>query len=81
MSSSGPHSQRKPAHSHQGPSVRIVSDKPSLATDASFAGTYTTHSASSQNLYVWMVLLLLVASTTLALYDLYLLMSVVTAGN
>lgn len=33
----------------------------------SFAGTYNTRAASGQTLYVWIVMFLLVASTSLAL--------------
>lgn len=36
------------------------------------------HRAHSQGLYVWIVMSLLVASTALAVYDLYLLMSALT---
>ena len=80
MSNSGPPSHRNSSRS-TGPSVRIISDQPSFVADGSFGGSYKAQSAKSQNLYVWIVLSLLIASTALALYDLYLLMSVVAGGS
>jgi hypothetical protein len=61
--------------------VRIISDQANLAGGGSFAGSYSAHGPNSENLYVWIVLVLLVASTTLALYDLYVLISAVTGGT
>lgn len=65
-----------------GPSVKVVSNHPSIHGPGSGPpGRRSRHNAKSQGLYVWVVMALLLASTTLALYDLYLLMSIVTTGG
>ena len=63
---------------HGGPSVTIVSNHPSSRGGGSRPPS--SHSPKSQGLYVWMVMSLLVSSTTLAVYDLYVLATAFTAG-
>ena len=78
MTSAGPHGSSPQG---AGPSVRVVSSHSSLYGPSSRPpGSRSRHNAKSQGLYVWVVMALLVASTTLALYDLYLLMSIVSTG-
>lgn len=64
--------------SDRGPTVRVVATHPGGPPGAS-RPPRSRPNASSQGLYVWIVMSLLIASTALALYDLYLLASFVTA--
>lgn len=79
MTNPGPRSHRSSTQ-RQGPTVRIVLDRPSIAVGGSFTGSPSGHSPKANNWYAWIVMSLLIASTALALYDLFLLMSVLTGG-
>lgn len=76
------HSGREPDWSRaqrRGPTVRIESQQATMSAGALHAHASRSH-AKVQSLNMWILMSLLVASTTLALYDLYLLASVL-AGN
>lgn len=58
------------------PSVRVITTQMGGAPGALPPGRHSQERADGEGLYVWIVMALLIASTALALYDLYLLASV-----
>ena len=78
MSSSGQHWS---SSTSRGPTVTVVSQRTGVAAAGSRPpASRNRQSAKSQGLYVWIVMSLLIASTTLAVYDLYLLISALVGG-
>lgn len=75
MTGSGPRAHRSVAQSSS-PTARIALDASRSAAAGSFAGSPIGYGAQARNWCAWIVMLLLIANTTLALYDLWLLISV-----
>jgi hypothetical protein len=79
MSKPAPRPQRSSTQSPAA-TVRITTNRVAVPSGGSFAGARGPHHATTHNWYAWIVMALLITSTTLALYDLYLLMRVLAGG-
>lgn len=81
MTGSGSHPSSSLSRS-RAPIVTVVSQGSGLPGGGALPpGSRSRQSARGQGLYVWIVMSLLVASTTLAVYDLFVLTSALVGGG
>ena len=80
MSAADGRHARNPSQ-RQTPVVRIVSRDTAGVAAARAVASQRRHNASATNINTVIVMTLLLASTALALYDLYLLLSILAAGR